>query len=500
MDLNIRHSARPRRRTTRRSSGAAESFAAEAFKAAAPALCVAVLRSCKKRLRRETAGVAGARLLPRILCVAQDGDAATETIRAQLSAHAQLSFVSDWPITRRESSAAAAATLALEAPPPYDAIILAPPLTLADAYKSHSKTHSLLVGGGWLFAVDWRGDGFEGASYTSEWHAPERHAHILYARHVSVGINERAGPSWIAPAAERAFLERHVVVQRFTEELRGRFLSQQAHAKAVAALRDHGVCIIPDYFPEHVVHAGGVAAVRDVQEAAARIWREHSIKLLPHPQSGAPFDEYAKKDSQFVRGHGDKFTLKRGGHLARFCSTPEHVATNGNGEALASSAAGQGITPLAETPESTSMMSVENMLRHDPGILSVLEEACLPPATAGDPVALDDRKVKTMLRRSSSLLESHALGAVVSLPGKGKTKDQTIHVDAEHLYEHSHLPPHYLVMFLPALGGGAGSRADHDDGASSELAFEVGQTAFVVGSHRYNASQRITRDGKAAAQ
>ena len=150
--------------------------------------------------------------------------------------------------------------------------------------------------------------------------------------------------------------------------------------------------------------------------------------------------------------------------------------------------------------------SVENMLRHDPGILSVLEEACLPSATTGDPVALDGRKMKTMLRRSSSLLESHALGAVVSLPGKGKTKDQTIHVDAEHLYERHHLPPHYLVMFLPAL-----SASDHGHhanekgeskahGAKNELAFEVGQTAFVAGSHRYDVARHITRDGKEAAQ
>ena len=35
----------------------------------------------------------------------------------------------------------------------------------------------------------------------------------------------------------------------------------------------------------------------------------------------------------------------------------------------------------------------------------------------------------------------------------GQDEDQTIHVDAEHLYEHSHLPPHYLVMFLPARRG-----------------------------------------------
>ena len=39
-------------------------------------------------------------------------------------------------------------------------------------------------------------------------------------------------------------------------------------------------------------------------------------------------------------------------------------------------------------------------------------------------------------------------GAVVSLPG---CKDQTIHADTAHIYEHVHLPPHYLNLFLPCM-------------------------------------------------
>ena len=54
------------------------------------------------------------------------------------------------------------------------------------------------------------------------------------------------------------------------------------------------------------------------------------------------------------------------------------------------------------------------------------------------------------------------------------------HVDSEHLYEHMHLPPHYLVMFLPALA------------TQEELDFRVGQTAFLVGSHKKDIARDLT--------
>ena len=59
-----------------------------------------------------------------------------------------------------------------------------------------------------------------------------------------------------------------------------------------------------------------------------------------------------------------------------------------------------------------------------------------------------------------------------------------IHVDTEHLYEHLHLPPHYVVMFLPSLR------------TESELKDEVGQTAFVVGTHMSTIAKEMCFDGQ----
>ena len=58
----------------------------------------------------------------------------------------------------------------------------------------------------------------------------------------------------------------------------------------------------------------------------------------------------------------------------------------------------------------------------------------------------------------------------MSLPG---CADQTIHSDTPHLYTHDTLPGHYFNLFLPALS------AEFDNER-----LEVGQTAFVLGSHK----------------
>lgn len=82
-------------------------------------------------------------------------------------------------------------------------------------------------------------------------------------------------------------------------------------------------------------------------------------------------------------------------------------------------------------------------------------------------------------------------GAVMSLPG---AQDQLVHADTPHLYEHVHLPPHYLNFFFPAAAVAAGE-ANPGGGGNSEAAgtgdslLAVGQTAFLLGTHRLEASE-----------
>jgi ectoine hydroxylase-related dioxygenase (phytanoyl-CoA dioxygenase family) len=70
------------------------------------------------------------------------------------------------------------------------------------------------------------------------------------------------------------------------------------------------------------------------------------------------------------------------------------------------------------------------------------------------------------------------VGGIVALPGAA---DQALHADTPHLFEHlstMNLPAHYINSFTP------GSHA-HDD---------VGQTAFVHGSHQLNVTAAYFAD------
>ena len=73
--------------------------------------------------------------------------------------------------------------------------------------------------------------------------------------------------------------------------------------------------------------------------------------------------------------------------------------------------------------------------------------------------------------------------------------DQTIHADTAHLFSFTeHLPPHYLNLFLPA--------ATTQEGDESDSARKMGQTAFVVGTHRLELSAKVmaNKDGLSGLQ
>ena len=81
----------------------------------------------------------------------------------------------------------------------------------------------------------------------------------------------------------------------------------------------------------------------------------------------------------------------------------------------------------------------------------------------------------------------------ISFPGAA---DQTFHADTPHLYEHVHLPPHYVDLFMPATTTGTSSGDPKDALVPLEVnpsieTFKVGQTAFVCGSHKLDCSARI---------
>ena len=361
--------------------------------------------------------------LPVVLCLTahQSGHSeAGETVRDHLLAHATLIFST--PAARHTTS--------------YDACLLVPPLQLSSV--SASNVCDLLVPGGvFLFlATAVSPEVFQPSTWLS---APVDQSGVMAMMSVAARVNTFAGAGTVDLKSEQDLMC-HCVVTRSVCEMQSGSLSIQSHHAAVKAIRDYWVCVIPSYFPATLICAGGQAAVNDLKQVQAhkgRQWRPPDADL-----------------------DDDKFTILRGEQLNRF----------------ASQAGEDGL--LLNKPESK--------LRHDPSIVAVLEEACLAPELTADRAAMLEAKTQTMLRRSVTLLESQPLGAVVSLPGSiggpEQQQDQVLHVDTEHLCEHTHLPPHYLAMFLPALHMTA-----------SELAgsHTVGQTAFVAGSHRSQVARQI---------
>lgn len=109
-------------------------------------------------------------------------------------------------------------------------------------------------------------------------------------------------------------------------------------------------------------------------------------------------------------------------------------------------------------------------LRHHPDILSIISAVMNPvpftPANYGR-LNFDGQE--------GPQIKSGAVGGIVSLPGAA---DQAIHTDTPHLYEHIHLPAHYINAFT--LG--------------THPQTNVGQTAFIHNSHRLDFVRKFIRD------
>ena len=410
-------------------------------------LCNALLMTCKR-----TSCMDGKVFKPRVLLWSSGGTGALETtLRDRLHRHVDGIDAVDATTLCNQGTGTK-----------YDALVLlsSSSVTAASQLKSVELNHWLVPNS----AVFFHGRGEDDRAI--EWHPlaidvwrPKTvlPSGICVVKTVSVPANTAGGQPCGDIAVEREILDEHVVVSRLAVEIESGCLSQQSHSKAVAAIDDFGLCVIPNFFPAELVRKFGEAATADVVHIARTVVESHGIKLLPSPDAEANYEEYSQLTTQIVRGHGDKFTLRRGKHMNA----------------------------------SAEVSDAEERLRHNASLLAVLEETCLPKVLRRDKAGLDKRKERTMLRRSSSLLESTSVGAIVALPSSlesGERKDQRLHVDTEHLYEHAHLPPHYAVMFLPAVQ------------SAEELNYAVGQTAFLAGSHVGDVARRIAATIKSHAQ
>jgi hypothetical protein len=236
------------------------------------------------------------------------------------------------------------------------------------------------------------------------------------------------------------------------------YLNSTLLSKAVMSLKEFGYCVVSGllYKEREICLEYGAAAMSDIHAAAA-ILKSQDVDIFqpslsihgPGSYRELSMREHCRMDIR----HGPALEALRG--------------ENGN-SAVVYKASDQG--------------DINSFLRGNVNILSIVRRAM-------NPCTPKHRTVGNYGRYnfegsgpdgSDRDLVAGPVGAIVNLPGSA---DQAIHADTPHLFEHvinpSPLPPHYINVFtlgcLPADN--------------------VGQTAFIHGSHSMEYVSNHIRDG-----
>lgn len=342
-------------------------------------------------------------------------------------------------LTLLESLAAAEA--------PVDALLLLRPRGICQADLETLTTdlgdsEHVLLSGGILLAPVMVASGEPGICSSSAFiveaaeHLPGEEVGIVRLRKCAVKTNSSAAPYWARPPGaegEEARLLCNITLAPSASERRRGGFSASSIARGVTALLEEGLVILRGLFDPQLVRQYRDAVLGDMRECIARL-RERGIDLLSPGDGSARIENFYELSMREAL----RCDLRRCPRL----------------EALRASAA-KGALPD---------------LRHHPSVLAILRGAMFPSGEhqggnwgrwnfegpgpdAPPPLVVGE------------------VAAVVTLPG---CLDQTVHADTPHVFVHTHLPPHYANLFLPSV----------EDPAA-------GQTAFVLGSHRLQASKAM---------
>ena len=274
---------------------------------------------------------------------------------------------------------------------------------------------------------------------------------------------------------ERSNLD-DVTINLSVAERRQGLLSNASHSKAVNALQTLGVCILPGLFNPATILEWGAAAVDDMS-AAIEILKGKDIDIL-NPSEGQKkienFHELSMREAL-------RCDLRNGRNIKALAARSASANTS-DSSFIKDQTLLEEFSP--QNPDDSSCEGeTEENIRHHPALISILREV-LNPAAADPRDQLGNWGLWNFEGSGPASgppeFAVGQVGAVMSLPG---CADQTIHADTSHLYVHTQLPAHYINLFLPAVA------AD-----SASAAIEVGQTAFVLGSHQLRVSAHIMNE------
>jgi Phytanoyl-CoA dioxygenase (PhyH) len=257
-----------------------------------------------------------------------------------------------------------------------------------------------------------------------------------------------------------------VVVDLSLVERRLGMFSDASHAKAVSALQNFGMCIIPRLFSTDVIMEWGAAAVSDMNSALKTL-RTRGIDLLKPGEGGPKIENFHELSMREAL----RCDLRNGRNIKVLSARSQSFETKDCAESDEKSVKANSIGLAASD------------IRHHPALLKILRETLNPPPS--DPRdQLGNWGLWNFEGKGPEAgppdFTVGQVGVVMSLPG---CTDQTIHADTAHLYVHIQLPPHYVNLFMPAVAAGS---------PCAEI--EVGQTAFVLGSHQLRVSAHIMNE------
>eukprot|EP00939_MAST-03C_sp_MAST-3C-sp1_P001229 g1229.t1 len=254
---------------------------------------------------------------------------------------------------------------------------------------------------------------------------------------------------------ERDIAERVTVTRSTTETYRGT-LSHDSEQRAIKCLIENGIVIIPRLFCRDSVVRLGKIALSDMTEAITLLRTAEGIDLLdPTLALKRPIDNYHEVSTREAL----RCDLRRGPRMGAATAANKHSAA----------ATGVVFSKTSGLPEFCADL---------PAVVSIVESLFNPTGAHASgnwgKYNFGGKGPGTRIRPRIG-----AIGSVISFSG---STAQAIHADTPHLLDSfDALPPHYVNLFCPAI-----------EGETSEK-MKIGQTAFVVGSHKMSCSARLVR-------
>lgn len=308
-------------------------------------------------------------------------------------------------------------------------------------------------------------------------------------------------------ALEKKLIE-EVSVTLSAQEVKKGVFNTVTHDSAVRIIQQYGVCIFPRLFAPGDVLQWGQAARADMLEAIQRLRVSHQVDLLAPDVEGEVSDM-----PNVVRDNFHELSMREAyrcdlrnsprmktlhdylpRQLAEFqmegiragsatTDNSNYVTNAGATAALSAAAPVPGgetkaskinaavhrcvaarASTLLAPPTSTTAMAADATLsptpemRYNRGLLGVLTETMNPVAPQQSALLQDDVNIEhgnwgkwNFSGPGPGSFNGPCIGktgTIVSLPG---CKDQTIHADTPHIFEHVHLPGHYLNLFMPSV-------------------------------------------------